>query len=343
MHFGCQLTKAFPFTAYVPLIITLGLLYPVSAIIRMITVEKELKQKELMKMMSVSDMDIGWSWFLTFWLFHLITAVAMSATFTGFYSNSDFIYLFLLWFLGWTAIIVFSMFLASFFSKATTGTLVGLLVFFAGYFLTLAADFELGNSVAIKIICLHPIGAIAYALQEIGRLEDGGAGVTQTSYMTLNNVSEYNVNVSYTMLVVDSLMYGVLVFYFNRVIPSDFGQPLPWNFLFKLSYWNPKAARYNDNIGQSEVDRVQDVPIEGVGEGLSQSIRDGRGIEIRNLRKTFGDKIAVNNLCLSMYSNQVTALLGKSVNSNFVGLRLVLYANSHVLNSEKQVTMELGK
>ena len=39
--------------------------------------EKELRQKELMKMMSVTESDLGWSWFLTFFLFHIITATIM--------------------------------------------------------------------------------------------------------------------------------------------------------------------------------------------------------------------------------------------------------------------------
>jgi ATP-binding cassette, subfamily A (ABC1), member 3 len=301
----------FKLLAFVPLIIALGLLYPVSSVIRGITVEKELKQKELMKMMSVNEADIGWSWFLTFWLFHMVTAISMAAAFTGFYSQSSFAYMWLLWVLGWTAIVVFAMFLASFFSRATTATLVGLLLFFSGYFLTLAANFETGNSQAIAGISMHPIAAISYALQEIGRLEDGGVGLTRDTYKAANSESGYNVGVAYQMLIIQSFFYGALTFYFNRVIAADFGQPLPWNFLFKLSYWNPKIVVFDDGYAEGEEQVNDEVPVEQVGEGLSQSIRMGKGIEIRNLKKQFGDKTAVNNLNLSLYSNQVTALLGK--------------------------------
>ena len=301
----------------------LGLLYPVSAIIRSIAVEKELKQKELMKMMSVNEPDIGWSWYITFWIFHMITVFAMSGAFKGFYEKSTFDYILLLWFLGWTAIIVFAMFLASFFCRATTATLVGLLVFFSGYFLTLAADFEFGNPTAIQVISLHPIAAISYALQEIGRLEDGDVGLTSTTYNFSNTPSGFNVGGTYRMLILDSFLYGALVFYFNRVIGSGFGQALPWYFLFLPSYWNPRAAKSDDGLGESEVDKVVDVPMEGVGDGLSQSIRDGKGVEIRNLRKTFGDKTAVDNLNLSMYSNQVTALLGTLLDESLERFYLV--------------------
>lgn len=54
---------------FAPLLFTLGLLYPVSSTIRSIVLEKELRQKELMKMMSVTELDIGWSWFTSFYAF----------------------------------------------------------------------------------------------------------------------------------------------------------------------------------------------------------------------------------------------------------------------------------
>lgn len=263
-------------------------------------------------MMSVAESDIGWSWFLSFWIFHNVTALCMSAGFNAFYPQSTFSYIWILWFLGWTAIISFSMFLASFFSRSTTATLVGLLVFFSGYFLTLAADFEFGNPTAIKAISLHPIAAVSYALQEIGRLEDGGVGLTANTYDFSNTLSGYNVGIAYRMLILDCFLWGFLAFYFNRVIAADFGQPLPWSFLCQLSYWRPEAAIYDDHYDEGD-NRYADTPIEGVGDNLSQSIRDGRGVEIRNLRKVFGQKIAVDNLNLSMYSNQVTALLGKFI------------------------------
>lgn len=43
---------------FAPLLVTLGLLYPVAAMIGYVTREKELRQKELMKMMSVTESDM---------------------------------------------------------------------------------------------------------------------------------------------------------------------------------------------------------------------------------------------------------------------------------------------
>ena len=43
---------------YAPLLVLLGLLYPVAAMVGYVTREKELRQKELMKMMSVTESNM---------------------------------------------------------------------------------------------------------------------------------------------------------------------------------------------------------------------------------------------------------------------------------------------
>jgi ABC-type uncharacterized transport system ATPase subunit len=51
-------------------------------------------------------------------------------------------------------------------------------------------------------------------------------------------------------------------------------------------------------------------PFEPVSDALKKQGAEGKNIEIHGLRKTFGEKIAVDGLSLSMYSGQITALLG---------------------------------
>ncbi|KAG7367344.1 ABC transporter, ATP-binding protein [Nitzschia inconspicua] len=43
---------------------------------------------------------------------------------------------------------------------------------------------------------------------------------------------------------------------------------------------------------------------------MKDLLAQGKGIEIRKLTKTFGDKTAVNQLSMNIFSNQITALLG---------------------------------
>ena len=306
--------------------------------IRYIVLEKELRQKELMKMMSVKESDIGWSWFIFFLLFHLVTAFGSALVTTQLYTASSPVLLFIFWLFTFLAIICFSMFLASLFSKATRATLVGLLVFFVGYFLTLVVDYQTSSVGTIFLVSLHPVGAFAFGLQEIGRLEDFGVGLTLESITTTDSPNGYTfANSKYlffgfflpplphaqrskhvyllataamSSFLFDALFWGIASWYSNRVARAEYGRPLPWYFPFTLSYWCPgrTQAPTDDDV---EAKYPPDVPVEPVSGAMREQIAKGRGIEIRNLTKKFGDdKTAVNNLSLDMFSDQITCLLG---------------------------------
>jgi ATP-binding cassette subfamily A (ABC1) protein 3 len=299
-------------TEFVPLLITLGLLYPVSAMVRYITLEKELRQKELMKMMSVTESDIGWSWFLSLWGLHFVSATIVALVSTQLWTNSDFGQIWIFWEFTMLAVVVFSMFIAAFFSKSTPATLVGLLVFFAGYFLTLIVSYDEGNTNTIALISLHPVGAFSFGLQEIGRLEDLQIGLNADTNSSTDSPSGYTFNNTLQSLIFDCVLWGVLSWYFNRVIQGDFGQALPWYFPFTSSYWCPgraKAHPQDDTIAEVVYD--EGLAVEPVPDAVKEQMKDGKSIEIRNLRKTFGEKTAVDGLSMSMYRNQITALLGK--------------------------------
>lgn len=143
------------------------MLYPVASMISYITREKEMRQKELLKMMSVLESDIGWSWFVTFFLFNTVSAVITTAMSTDLYENSEISYLLSFWFCTFLAVTVFSMVIASCSSKSSRAVLIGLLVFFIGVFLTIAipVDYREDDGTLIGLISLHPVAAFSYGLQ----------------------------------------------------------------------------------------------------------------------------------------------------------------------------------
>lgn len=295
---------------FLPLLVVLGFLYPVACVIRSITLEKQLKQKELMKMMSVSESDIGWSWFCSYFLFYLITSFALTGSTMALYSNSSGGFLWVFWAFAMLGVIVFCMFIASLFTKATTATLVGLLATIVGYFVTLAADYANGNASLINLVSIFPMAAISYGLQEIGRLEDAGIGVNSSTFSSSDNTSGFTFLAAIRSLAFDSIFWGILTWYCNRTIRTDYGQPLPFYFPFTMSYWFPGRAAAPESSDESEITYHEGFPVEPVTEALRAQTQQGEGIEIRGLRKVFGDKLAVDNLSLNMYKHQVTALLG---------------------------------
>jgi ATP-binding cassette, subfamily A (ABC1), member 3 len=274
-----------------------------------ITREKELRQKELMKMMSVTESDIGWAWFISFFLFNIVTASLTSVMSSRLYENSDGFLLWIFWMFTFIAVIVFCMLISSFTSKAIRGILIGLLFFFGGVFLTLAIDYT--TSGLVGIISLHPVAAFSFGIQEIGRLEDLSIGVTGDSMDFSDNPSGYNFRSTLNSLIADSIIWGIATWYFNRVIQPDYGQAFPFYFPFTLSFWCPGRASVpaGENDEQS-LELSTSFPLEPVSETLKRQAQNGESIEIRGLCKTFGDKVAVDGLNLSMYKGQVTALLG---------------------------------
>eukprot|EP00536_Pseudo-nitzschia_multiseries_P003231 jgi/Psemu1/284283/fgenesh1_pg.48_\ len=294
---------------FAPLLITLGLLYPVAAMVRFIVLEKELRQKELMKMMSVAESDIGWSWFVFFFLFHVVTAVGTAAVSTLLWEGSAALLLFFFWLFTLGAIVTFCMFLASIFTKATRATLVSLLVFFVGYFLTRVANYQNSSAGLIFVVSLHPVGAFAFGLQEIGRLEDAGVGLTVESMSETDSPNGYTFRNTLSNLLFDMVFWGIASWYSNRVSRGDYGQSLSWYFPFTLSYWCPRSV-VAPTRDDSEIKYPDNVPAEPVSSSLREQGAQGKGIEIRNLRKVFGEKTAVDDLQMNLYSGQITALLG---------------------------------
>lgn len=297
---------------FAPLILVLGFLYPVSVMIRSITLEKELRQKELMKMMSVPESAIGWSWFVSFFFcFHFFTAIVAAIISDALYANSQLPLLFFFWEFAMIGIIVFCFVIAALFARSTRGVLVGLLLFFAGYFLTLAADYKTSDAGRVGLVALHPVTALSYGLQVIGDLEDAGVGVTSDTF----NFSEYQSGYAFSdvfgSLIFDSVFWGVISWYLNRVVKGDFGQSLPWYFPFTASYWCPGSSKpVSSEDDAAKTEEGSSIPIESVSDALKEQEKDGKSVEVRNLSKHFGTKVAVDGLNLSMYRGQVTALLG---------------------------------
>ena len=106
------------------------------------------------------------------------------------------------------SIITFTMFLAALFSRATRATLVCLLIFFVGYFLTLVVDFGTSNVGSISLVSLHPVGAFSFGLQEIGRLEDAGVGLTPESITSTDSASGYTFGNTLQNFIFDFIFWG---------------------------------------------------------------------------------------------------------------------------------------
>jgi ATP-binding cassette, subfamily A (ABC1), member 3 len=296
--FICLLTDA------VGLLVTLGFLYPAAAMISFICSEKESRQKELMKMMSVTESDIAWSWFASFFVLHIVTLCCILGVSGALYENADSIYLFVFWLFGIFAVINFSMLLATLTTKATRGVVVGLLILLLGAILPVVVGFENGSSTWISLVSYHPLSAIVYGLQVAGQLEDRGVGLQSSTASETDNPSGLTFSMCMGFLIRDCITWGELSWYASRVIPPEYGQALPFYFPFTVSYWCPgrgsNSAPRDTSFGESSENDME-VPTEPAGESQRRQTALGESIEIRKLRKEFGKNVAVDDLSLSIF------------------------------------------
>jgi hypothetical protein len=133
----------------------------------------------------------GWSWFLSFFLFHFVTATLTALVSTKLYVSSATLLLWLFWVLTFCAIITFCMALAALTSKSTRAVLLGLLVFFGGVFLSISFDYQTTSAQIVSLMSLHPVAAFCFGLQEIGNLEDQGVGLQMTSIAATDTSGGY--------------------------------------------------------------------------------------------------------------------------------------------------------
>ena len=299
---------------YVALLMTLSLLFPTAAMVRYIVSEKEHRQKELLKMMSVTEADIGWAWFSSFFMVHFVSSALLTLVSKQLYAQASMALLFLFWITSFTAIIVLAMLVGSVFSRAPRATFVGLLIIFFGYFTTLAEDFATGDPTNLRLVSLHPMAAFSYGFRVIGRLEDTREGL---SFDNMNDsalfISGMNFAKILRFLFFDTVLWGSLAWYLNRVVPPSYGQPLPLYFLFLRSYWFPSSQESKVSAIDKTSATICDnpgVPVERLSDVTLSQAREGKSIEIHKLKKKFGKKIAIDELSLSIYSGQITALLG---------------------------------
>ena len=112
----------------------------------------------------------------------------------------------------------------------------------------------------------------------------------------------------------NNFIHLALTYYFENVMPGNHGIAKPWHFPF--SYFLPKRFSQVEsdmklkNLSSSANESDKNIFIEDEANYKSKNV----GIKIQNITKTFKQlgkvKMAVNNLSLNIYEEQISVLLG---------------------------------
>lgn len=209
----------------------LAFLYPVSRAVRVLVSEKEGRMKEALRMMGLPDLIYHGSWFITFqvqWIATniLILLVVNNSVFR--YSNH---WLVFLWLEAVAlAVMAFCFLISTFFSRSKTAATLGSVIFFGSFF----PYYFVGGSAVTDVTSKTWASLLAPTCLALGSdtfaaFEGGLVGVHVS-----NMKQSYEDRLPYVnmvmMLLVDAVLYLILAWYLDKVIPSEFGTPLPWHF-----------------------------------------------------------------------------------------------------------------
>ncbi|KAJ8624155.1 hypothetical protein MRB53_032685 [Persea americana] len=305
----------------------LGFLYPISRLISCSVFEKEQKIKEGLRMMGLRDEIFYLSWFITYAVQFgissgIITVCTMSSLFL--YSNKTVVFTY--FFLFSLSAITLSFLISTFFSRAKTAVAVGTLSFLGAFFPYYTVN-DPSVPMILKILAslLSPtafaLGTVNFADYERAHVGVRWSNIWQAS-------SGVNFLVCLLMMMLDTVLYCAIGLYLDKVLPRENGVRYPWNFLFTKSFWGKKSSalhhpsihvpksseKMRKNKAMSAGKDGVKPAIEAISLDMKQQELESRCMQIRNLHKVYmtrkGKCCAVNSLQLTLYENQILALLG---------------------------------
>ncbi|EPY88960.1 ATP-binding cassette sub-family A member 3-like protein [Camelus ferus] len=255
------------------------------------------QEQEYMRMMGLSGWLHWTAWFLLFFLFLLIVVSFMTLLFcvkvkkdVAVLAHSD--PSLVLVFLACFAIssISFSFMVSTFFSKANMAAAIGSFLYFFTYipYFFVAPRYNWMTLSQKLFSCLLSNVAMAMGAQLIGKFEAKVLG----------------------MLLLDSVLYGLVTWYVEAVLPGQFGVAQPWYFFIMPSYWcgHPRTVLGKEEEDDDPEKALRTEYFEAEPEDLVA------GIKIKHVSKVFRvgnkGKAAVRDLNLNLYEGQITVLLG---------------------------------
>ncbi|XP_066919865.1 ATP-binding cassette sub-family A member 2-like [Clytia hemisphaerica] len=309
-----------------PLCVVISFIYSVAILVQSIVYEKEQRLKEVMKMMGLSN-TVHWAaWFITSIVGMLTIVILLTIVLkTGHIlpnSNSYIIFVFLT--LAAIATIMFCFLISIFFSKAKLAAACGGIIYFVTYMPYIFISIQEGGSNHIDVssnfktvASLFSTTAFGLGARYFALFEQNGVGL-QWSNLSMSPLEgdDFNMRKVFTMLLADTFIYAILVWYIESIHPGTYGIPRPWYFPFQLSYWfGPQASldcemdcfkKSYKMAGNSEQNTAALLAVETEPTHLKL------GVAIKNLLKIYkkGSQPAIDHLSLNLYENQITSFLG---------------------------------
>lgn len=232
-----------------PLFLVISWIYTVSMTVKDIVYEKEKRLKEFMRVMGLSNVTHWLAWFITAFasMFLIIVLLAIILKFGRITQHTDFVVL-LVFLTCFSIATICQCFLISvFFNRANLAAVVAGIIYFLLYLpYTILINYADAIQPYQKFIAsLSSTVAFSYGCEIIGIYELQADGVQWSNFYNSPYVKYdiFSMNLVCLVLLMDSVIYLILVWYIETVWPGEFGVSKPWYFPFSPSYWCGSSAK----------------------------------------------------------------------------------------------------
>ena len=144
-----------------------------------------------------------------------------------------------------------------------------------------------------------------------------------TFSMVFTRYNNYSVLEGFLFLILDSVLMLLIGLYLDNVFPKVGGTRHPWYYFLTANYWCPSKRNHVQDV-ESDLEEAKEGTefmldhgneneqfFEAVSLDLKAQKALGNCFHIKNMEKKYDDgKVAVKNVTLDMYNNQVFVLLG---------------------------------
>ncbi len=161
------------------------------------------------------------------------------------------------------------------------------------------SDASVGAKLASSLLCNSAMG---FGFAVMSQYETAGVGIQwHNLFSPVSPDNNLTLGAVMAVMIVASAIQMLIALYVEKIRPGEFGVPEPFYFPFTMKFWTGKVKAPEidqDSFHENSVD------CEAEPKGIVA------GIQVRGLRKVYDKKVAVNNLTLNMYEDQITVLLG---------------------------------
>lgn len=195
--------------------------------------------------------------------------------------------------------------IASFFSSATTGTVIMAVILLLTFGNIFSVDLNSPNIATILVWSIHPVAALSFIFLIIVKYELRAEGILWSNlFVPATSEAKITVGLLMIMMLIYGLLFLLICLYVEQIAPGQFGIAKKWYFPCTSKFWNKKhnfrKGMYSDkDIGKTN-ERVFD------SEPLDKIMR----VQLKHLEKQFGSYGAVKDVSLNLYEDEITVLLG---------------------------------